>query len=459
MNISVLVVDDEENIRWALQNALNDNGFQVVCASSGADAIARLNDGHDIMLLDFKLPDMDGIEILKRLKAIESPPLVIMMTAFGTIQLAVEAMHQGAYYFVTKPFKKEDLLLQLERASEIIQLRITGDQRRREMAEASGFEAIVGDSPAIERAKKAALSVASVPDTTVLILGETGTGKEVFAKAVHLASDRAEENFEAINCASIPETLLESELFGYMPGAFTDAKKRKKGKVELASGGTLFLDEIGDMTPNLQAKILRALEEKTFTPLGSEKLIAADVRVIAATNQDLEKNVREGRFREDLFYRLNNFPIKLPTLKERGDDVILLAKHFIKKFNEKFGRTVKSISPEAAFLLKNYDWPGNVRELINVIERMMIIHTGITVVLPIHLPDDLVHKVHPDTMQGEQPVTGYAFAPIPLEEIERRHILNVLEMTGNHKQRAAEILGISRKTLTRKLDRWANMSP
>jgi DNA-binding NtrC family response regulator len=242
MNISVLVVDDEENIRWALQNALSDNGFQVVCASSGADALARLNDGHDVMLLDFRLPDMDGIEILKRLKTMESPPLVIMMTAFGTIQLAVDAMHEGAYYFITKPFKKEDLLLQLERAAEIIQLRIAGDQRRKEMVEASGFEAIVGESAAIEKAKKAALSVASVPDTTVLILGETGTGKEVFAKAVHLASDRADGNFEAINCASIPETLLESELFGYMPGAFTDAKKRKKGKVELASGGTLFLD-------------------------------------------------------------------------------------------------------------------------------------------------------------------------------------------------------------------------
>ncbi len=459
MNISVLVVDDEENIRWALKNALGDNGFSVACAENGHEAFTKLRENPDIMLLDFKLPDMDGIEILKELKNHDSPPLVIMMTAFGTIELAVDAMHHGAYYFITKPFKKEDLLLQIERAIEIINLRIAVNERRREMAEASCFDSIIGVSVAIEKAKTAAKSVAAVPDTTVLILGETGTGKEVFAKAIHLASDRAEGNFEALNCASIPETLLESELFGYMAGAFTDAKKRKKGKVELANGGTLFLDEIGDMTPNLQAKLLRALEEKTFTPLGSEKELEADVRIIAATNQNLEKNCREGRFREDLFYRLNNFPIRLPTLKERDDDVVLLAKHFIAKFNDKFGRTVKSISPEAAYLLKHYEWPGNVRELINVIERMMIIHQDIVSVLPSHLPDDLVHKVHPEIAMGELPSEGYVFSPIPLDEIERRHILKVLEMTNNHKQRAAEILGISRKTLSRKLEKWAKVSP
>lgn len=460
MNISVLVVDDEENIRWALQKTLSDNGYDIQLASTGEEALDKLSTSPDIMLLDFQLPDIDGIEILKRLKSIESPPLVIIMTAFGTIQRAVDTMHHGAYYFIQKPFKKEDLLLQLDRATEIVGLRITADERRRELAEASGFDAIIGESAAIEKAKEEAVSVASVPDTTVLILGDTGTGKEVFAKAIHLASDRADGNFEAINCASIPETLLESELFGYIPGAFTDAKRRKKGKIELASDGTLFLDEIGDMTPSLQAKILRALEEKTFTPLGSEKTIKVDVRIIAATNQDLVKNVREGLFREDLYYRLNKFPIQLPLLKEREDDVTLLAKHFINGLNEKFGRDIKSISPEAAYILRNYEWPGNVRELINVIERMMIIHRDITVVQPHHLPQDLIYKAHPELKPGEETVqAGYVFAPIPLDEVERRHILNVLEMTQNHKQKAAKILGISRKTLSRKLERWANVSP
>ncbi len=452
-----MVVDDEEGIRWALKDTLTNSGYDISLASTGTEALAKLNECPEIMLLDFKLPDMDGTEVIKRLRNIESPPLVIMMTAFGTIELAVEAMHHGAYHFITKPFKKDDLLMQLERASEVISLRVSADERHRELAKVSGFEAIIGESEAIEKSKRDALSVASVPDTTVLILGDTGTGKEVFAKAIHLASDRSHENFEAINCASIPETLLESELFGYMPGAFTDAKKRKKGKIEIASGGTLFLDEIGDMTPSLQAKILRALEEKTFAPLGSEKLIEVDVRIIAATNQNLEKSCREGRFREDLFFRLNNFPIKLPLLKDRADDVILLAKYFIKRFNDKFGRSVKSISPEAAYVLKSYSWPGNVRELINVIERMMIIHRDITVVLPGHLPEDLIHKTHPEMRPSDDASQKrYAFSPIPLEEVEKRHILGVLEMTQNHKQRAAEILGISRKTLSRKLEKWAN---
>jgi len=460
MNISVLVVDDEENIRWALKETLTDNGYDIQLAVSGEEAIDMLVSKPDIMLLDYQLPGMDAVDVLKHLKNTEFPPVVIVMTAFGTIERAVDTMHHGAYYFLQKPFKKDDLLLQLERAAEIVGLRIAADERRREFIETSGFEAIIGESSAIESAKREALSVASVPDTTVLILGETGTGKDVFAKAIHLASDRADESFEAINCASIPETLLESELFGYIPGAFTDAKKRKKGKIELASSGTLFLDEIGDMTPNLQAKILRALEEKIFTPLGSEKEIKVDVRIIAATNQDLEKNVREGRFREDLYYRINKFPITLPVLRNRDDDVVLIAKHFINIFNEKFGRTIKSISPEAAYILKNYDWPGNVRELINIIERMMIVHQDISVVMPNHLPTDLIYKSHPELKPGEGAgEASYVFAPISLEEIERRHILNVLDMTQNHKQKASKILGISRKTLSRKLERWANLSP
>ena len=448
MTLSVLIVDDEELIRYGLREWLQEEGFSVLDAPDGKTALEKIVSEPDIILLDYNLPDMDGLTVLKEIVSLPGNPVIIMMTGFATIELAVEAMRNGAYHFLTKPWDQEDLAARLQAASELINLRISSQERLESEAEQYALDSIIGDSPAIRRVKNQAKKVAQT-DATILFTGETGTGKEVFARAVHFASNRAGNEFIAVNCANIPDTLLESELFGYEQGAFTDAKKRKMGRIERAHKGTLFLDEIGDMPLHLQAKILRVLENREIERLGGEKTIDVDVRVMAATHQDLKKLIEDGKFREDLFYRLNVVPIRIPPVRDRNDDVILLVKHFIRIHNKLFKRNVKQIDPQAALLMKAYDWPGNVREIDNVIERILILEDVETLEVK-HLPEE----IRSGTRSGVQPRRNGGFRPIPLEEIEKEHILATLTFTNHHRKNAADLLGISRKTLKRKLDSW-----
>jgi DNA-binding NtrC family response regulator len=448
MALTVLIVDDEESIRYGLREWLQEEGYTVVEAPDGRAALELARNEPHIVLLDYKLPDMDGLSVLKDLKAMPGNPVVIMMTGYGTIEMAVEAMRLGAYHFLTKPWDQADLANRLQSASELVNLRIFSEEIRAGESQKYGMDSIIGDSPTMRRARTQSKRVAAT-DATVLVTGETGTGKEVFARAIHLASTRAGSEFIPVNCANIPENLLESELFGYEPGAFTDAKKRKMGRVERAHKGTLFLDEIGDMPMHLQAKILRVLENHTFERLGGEKTIDVDVRVIAATHQDLKKLIEKGEFREDLFYRLNVVPIQIPPVRDRGDDVLLLAKHFIAVHNRLLGRNVRQINPQAALLMKAYEWPGNVREIDNAIERILILE-DIDSIEVRHLPEE----IRAGSKAGAPASRNGGFRPMPLEELEKEHILNTLKFTNQHRKNAADLLGISRKTLKRKLDSW-----
>jgi len=453
MALSVLIVDDEELIRYGLREWLQEEGFTVHEAPDGATALDLASEEPDIILLDYKLPDMDGLSVLKEFNNRPGSPVIIMMTGYATIDLAVEAMRQGAYHFLTKPWDQDDLTNRLQSASELINLRITSEEILSSAAENYSLTSVIGESPAMRRVKSQAKKVGAT-QATVLLTGETGTGKEVFARAIHLSSARAGNEFIAVNCANIPDTLLESELFGYEQGAFTDAKKRKMGRIERADKGTLFLDEIGDMPLHLQAKILRVLENREIERLGAEKTIGVDVRVMAATHQDLKKLISEGKFREDLYYRLNVVPIQIPPVRDRGDDVILLAKHFINIHNRMLGRTVTQISPQASLLMKAYDWPGNVREIDNVIERILILEDIDSIEVK-HLPEEIRAGMG---TEGKTHGRNGGFRPIPLELIEKEHILATLKFTNMHRKNAADLLGISRKTLKRKLDAWGKMN-
>jgi len=451
MALSVLIVDDEELIRYGLREWLQEEGYTVLEAADGNTALQKAGEAPDIVLLDYNLPDMDGLTVLKELTSRPGNPVIIMMTGFATIELAVEAMRNGAYHFITKPWDQADLAARLHAATELVNLRISTEEHRATEAERYAMDSIIGDSPALRRAKAQGRKVAAT-DATVLFTGETGTGKEVFARAIHFASSRGGNEFIAVNCANIPDSLLESELFGYEQGAFTDAKKRKMGRIERAHKGTLFLDEIGDMPLHLQSKILRVLENREIERLGGEKTIDVDVRVMAATHQDLRKLISEGKFREDLFYRLNVVPIIIPPVRERGDDVILLAKHFIQYHNRILTRAVRQIDPQAALLMKAYGWPGNVREIDNAIERILILE-DVEIIEVKHLPEE----VRSGARSAATPRNG-GFRPIPLEELEKEHILATLKFTNHHRKNAADLLGISRKTLKRKLDSWGKVS-
>ena len=434
MALSVLIVDDEESIRYGLREWLQEEGYSVLEAGDGQTALDLAKEEPEIVLLDYKLPDTDGLKVLRELTSRPGNPVIIMMTGYGTIELAVEAMRLGAYHFLTKPWDQADLASRLQAASELINLRISSEEHRATDESRYGIDTIIGESPAIRRAKAQALKVA-VTDATVLLTGETGTGKEVFARAIHLASPRAGHEFIPVNCANIPENLLESELFGYEPGAFTDAKKRKRGRVERAHKGTLFLDEIGDMPLHLQAKILRVLENRTFERLGGEATIDVDVRVLAATHQNLRALIDEGRFREDLYYRLNVMPLRLPALRERKQDILTLAEYFIA------GR-VKKISAKASQMLLSYNWPGNVRELKNYVERAIVLGDGRVI-----QPEDLPISVR----------SGGRVVPLPLDSLERieeDQIVRVLRHTGWNKSEAVKILGITRQTLDNKIERY-----
>ncbi|QSV45722.1 sigma-54-dependent transcriptional regulator [Geobacter benzoatilyticus] len=440
----IFICDDEEGIRRYLQKMFQAKEYEVETFDGGTSLLERMEEGNgpepDILLQDVRMPDMDGIEVLKRVKQLRPNLPVVVMTAFGTIDAAVEAIKLGAYDYVTKPFPKEKILGLIENALQLDLLLKENRQLKEELSRPDIPDNIIFVSDEFRRIYELTVQVAA-SDANILVLGESGTGKELIAGAVHVNSQRKGRRFLSINCAALSDTLLESQLFGHVRGAFTGAITTQKGLLEEADGGTLFLDEIGDVSAAVQAKLLRVIQEREFIPVGATKAKSVDIRFVAATNKDLNKEVQEGRFREDLYYRLNVISIALPPLRERSEDIEPLAMHFLTKYARRIRKEIRGFTPESLQILKTYHWPGNVRELENVIERAAILTRG-DLVTPDVLP------VQPRN-QASAPLPGNRL--ISLEAIEREHIEQVLRRTGYHKSRSAEILGISRKTLDRKI--------
>lgn len=442
---AILVVDDDADMRELVHDMLKDRGHQVTTAGSGAEALKVLGEQDiAVVLTDLRMKGMQGLELLAEIRRANPDIGVVLMTAFGSVETAVEAMKHGASDYLTKPVKKDEMVRVVERVMQETSLRREVGRLRREIHKEYSFHQILGKSKAIQAVFDLIRRVADSP-TNVLITGESGTGKELVAKAIHYNSDRKDSPFVPVNCAAIPEPLLESELFGHMRGSFTDAKMDKRGLFEEAQKGTLFLDEISELPLMLQAKILRAIQEKEIRRVGANRSIAVDVRIIAATNLNLSEEVKGKRFRDDLYYRLNVIELKLPPLRERREDIPLLVDAFLKKCGESRGKDVKGVSESALAMLMDYDWPGNVRELENIIERAVTLSRGEKIV-----PEDL-----PSSIQGargdRRVLDEAAERTLPLEAVEKEYILKILEKMGGNKYQAAHALGIDRKTLYRKL--------
>jgi len=445
MSHRVLVVDDERLIRWSLEQMLEKSGYAVETAEDGATALAAVrDDSPDLVLLDLKLPDTDGLHVIRQIKESHPDMQVVIMTAYSDVTTAVEAMRLGAYDYISKPIDFDNLTVTLRNALETKQLRQKVEFLREKHLYPYHFDRIVGKSQAIRDIVGLARKVSASGATTVLIQGESGTGKDVLAKAVHYESARAEEPFMEITCTAMPETLLESELFGHERGAFTDAKAQKRGLLELAHGGTLFLDEIGDMTPTLQAKLLRVLEERRFRRVGGTKDVSVDIRIVAATNTDLRAAVKEGMFRKDLYYRLQVVTITIPPLRERREDIPLLAQYFLEHFSREFKKPVPRLTPQVERLLVRYDWPGNVRELRNVIERAMILADDGDL-----SPADLAPEIAAHTADPPRETPSFPLPPsgILLEDVERDFVRQALDLTHGNQTRAARLLGLTRDEL------------
>jgi len=442
----VLVVDDERRQRDILQMILEAEGYETTAAGNGRQALqAAQAEGFDVVLTDLKMPDLNGIELLSEILKLQPSPLVILMTAHGTIDSAVDAMRKGAFDYLTKPLEKDELLLVLRRALERAHLVRENRMLHEQLRDRFRLDNIVGAHGSMQDVFRVVHKVAS-STSTVLVYGESGTGKELVARALHHESDRRSRPFYAVNAAALPESILEAELFGHEKGAFTGAEMRKIGLFEQASGSTLFLDEVGDLKRDLQVKLLRALQEREIMRVGGTERIRIDVRIVAATNQDLDRAVREGRFREDLYYRLNVIPIVLPPLRERRTDIPLLVDHFIAKYS---GTRRRGVSEDALKILMAYDWPGNVRELESVVERALLLGERDLIV-----PADLPAPVRAGTsgprgaMELEIPDSG-----INLDALERSLILKALDKAGGNVSRAARLLGLSRRTLQYRMEK------
>ncbi len=452
---SILIVDDEALTLRTIGRALEAEGYDVLSASNGEEALEIVaEDKPDLALLDVVLPGINGIEVLRRAKKTSPAMIVVMMSAYHLVDRAVEAMKLGAYDFLIKPFHIADMVNTIQRATEMLALRV----RVRDTVEhAKGrydFGRVVTESPVMREVLEMARRASESDHTTILIQGESGTGKEVLAKAIHYNSSRAQAPLISLNCAALPDTLLESELFGFEPGAFTDARRRKEGLIEKASGGTLFLDEIGNTSASLQAKLLRVLEEGIFNRLGGTKPIQVDVRIVAATNKILKEAVVNGEFREDLYYRLNVVPLFIPPLRERREDILPLALDIMQFFNKELKKSFVGYTPAAAELLKKYPWPGNIRELRNVIERTMILSSEDEIDEDA-LPEE-VRDYHDEPDIIDEKLSQYDVSPtgdqfVSLKELEDRYIRDVLNAMGQNKTHAARILGIHPTSLMRRL--------
>jgi len=446
----ILVVDDEKLIRWSVSERLQRDGYEVLSAESGEKALELVSASPpDVMLLDVRLPGIGGVETLQRALGLHPELAVLMMSAHSTVDVAVEAMKHGALDFLVKPFPLQTLDAAVERALGTTRTRrqiaaLTSDRRT-----ASALAALIGGSAAMEQVRTMVARLAGSDTTTVLIEGESGSGKEVVARAIHEESARHDKPFLQVNCAALPEHLLESELFGHERGAFTDAHTQKRGLFESATGGSGMLDEIGDLPPGGQAKLLRLLENKTFRRVGGVQELRTDVRVIAATNVNLEERVAEGRFRADLFFRLNVVRIVVPALRDHLDDVPTLAAHFIARFNQELKRSVRGVTPEAMDALTAYHWPGNVRELRNAIERAFILHVGADEIRPEHLTPELRRATPGMARAGTAVATDGQ--GLVLDDVERKLIAEAMERASGNQSKAARLLGVSRDTLRYRL--------
>lgn len=463
-----LIVDDEDVIRTSLQKTAHEEGYYTYLAETGKRALEFVEEiDVDLVFLDLRLPDMNGIDVLKRIKEIDESILVIIITGYASVESAVNAIKLGAYDYIKKPFKADSIKLILKLALDKLKLNREVNRFAREQRKRYGFDSIIGQSPQMLEVFDLVRKVVRHGTATVLIAGESGTGKELIARAIHTMNQRKRGAFIEIDCASMPATLLESELFGYEKGAFTDAKRSKPGLLAEADDGTLFFDEIGDMEPALQKKVLRVLEEKCFRPLGSLNRVHANFQVVAATNRNLAEMVASGRFREDLYYRLNVMPISLPPLRERGGDAVLLAKYFVSRFNKEYRKKIEGLSHEVESILVRYPWPGNVRELRNVIERIMIV-TDVTEISLEHLPEELITMASSAGEMGlpltrpriEVPDEGLDMNQIVgqvAHDLKKHMILQALEKTSGNKTRAARLLGLSRSALGRQLEKLQDL--
>jgi two-component system response regulator HydG len=444
----VLVVDDEESHRIMLRAVLKEEGYDPTEASDGLEAVKAVEqEPFDLILMDIRMKEMDGIEALTEIRKISPLVPVLIMTAYASVKTAVDALKAGAFEYLTKPLDIEELKILIEKALEFYHLREENLALRERLGSRFDFSRIIGKGRKMKELFDFLAQVAP-SEATVLILGESGTGKELVANAIHHNSSRTQQPFVKVACAALPETLLESELFGHEKGAFTGAIARREGRFQAAHRGTIFLDEVGEMSSAIQTKLLRALQEREFEPLGSSRTIKVDVRVIAATNKDLSREIKEGRFREDLFYRLNVIPIHLPPLRDRKEDIPALANHFLSLYREKNKKDIKEISPKAFDLLIRYDWPGNIRELENCLERAVIVARG-ELIAPVDLPPSIQNLP-----AGKEEAEILFPAGISLQETEKALILKTLEDTGGNRSRAAEILGINRRTLQMKLKEY-----
>ena len=442
---SILLVDDEFSVRDSLEHWLRKDGHAVRAAANGGEALEALESGRfEVAVVDIKMPGMDGLELQEHLHRIDPDMAVIIITAFASVETAVRSLKQGAFDYVTKPVDPDELSHLIRRALEHRRLKEENVQLRGTIDEFVAGDSIVGDSPPMRKVMELAEHVAKA-DVTVLIRGESGTGKELIARAIHANSRRRYAPIIAVNCGGLPETLLESELFGHEKGAFTGAQYRRKGRLEMADGGTLFLDEVGSISAKTQVDLLRVLETKEFTRIGGTQSVTVDFRVICATNEDLEKAVADGRFREDFYYRINVFTIEAPPLRARRSDIPLLANHLLQRFARQMETHIRSISPEAMAVLAAHDWPGNVRELSNAIERAMVVGKG-----PAIQAADLPFRPAPREVQSGADA---------LAEVEKRHIAAILDRTEWNITWAAELLGIDRVTVYNKIRKYGLSRP
>ncbi len=454
MAIDILVVDDEEMIRWTLKEALESEGYSVTAFENGRDFLSHFKQhGGDIVLLDVRLPDSNGLDLLLEATRIDPDVIVVIMTAFGDVETAVSAMKRGAFDYLSKPYSLEEVSLLIRKIvqANLVKSQLHHYQERLE----NQFSRILGENQKMKQLREHIAMAARTDRTTVLIRGESGTGKELVARQIHFQSTRADKPFIDVNAAAVSSTLLESELFGHEKGAFTDAQKQKKGLFELANGGTLFLDEIGDLDPSLQVKLLRVLQERKFRRVGGTTDIHVDVRIISATNADLEKNIEDGKLRQDLFYRLNVFTINLPPLRERRDDILLLAKNFLEEFRKEFSKDIGGFREDTIKILDSYNFPGNVRELRNIIERATLLETS-NLIRPASLPEELKKNVDMDYVSFDQvdckpwQKAGFNFKEY-IDSVEKKIVVEVMQEVEGKKSKAADILGLTRFALRHQL--------